>query len=93
MQDYNYIFAGCYEITLEISCCKFPLDTELSFHWQKNRDALLYLTAQAHLGMYAQFAHVLSAQDVVVVIIIMYHVGDFDKLFIHILLMSLISTF
>jgi len=51
MQDYNYIFAGCLELTLEISCCKFPANqTELSSHWQRNRDALVLLLVQAHLG-------------------------------------------
>jgi len=51
MQDYNYIYAGCLELTLEISCCKFPADeAELLSHWRKNRDALILLLAQAHIG-------------------------------------------
>jgi len=51
MQDYNYIYAGCLELTLELSCCKFPADeAELLSHWQKNRDALILLLAQAHIG-------------------------------------------
>jgi Zinc carboxypeptidase len=51
MQDYNYIFAGCMELTIEISCCKFPSnETELSTYWIENRDALLSLIAQANMG-------------------------------------------
>jgi len=51
MQDYNYIFAGCLELTLELSCCKFPNnESELLSHWRKNRDALLLLVVQAHIG-------------------------------------------
>jgi len=50
MQDYNYIFAGCLELTLEISCCKFPTNQTLLSHWQRNRDALILYLVQAHLG-------------------------------------------
>lgn len=52
MQDYNYIFAGCLELTLEISCCKFPAnETQILSHWQRNRDALVLFLVQAHIGV------------------------------------------
>lgn len=41
MQDYNYVFAGCMEITLEISCCKYPFKEELPQYWQDNRESLI----------------------------------------------------
>ena len=58
MQDYNYIFAGCFELTLEMSCCKFPAnETELMSFWQRNRDALIMFLVQAHMGMYLIMSH------------------------------------
>lgn len=41
MQDWNYIQAGCMEITLELGCYKFPLASELPQYWLDNRDALV----------------------------------------------------
>lgn len=45
MQDYNYLWHGCMEITLEISCCKFPPAHELQKYWQDNKQVgeLLYI--------------------------------------------------
>lgn len=37
MQDYNYIAHGCMEITLEISCCKYPPPDELPTFWIDNK--------------------------------------------------------
>ncbi|XP_063957990.1 carboxypeptidase D-like [Lytechinus pictus] len=51
MQDYNYIFAGCMEITLEISCCKYPLAAELPEYWEDNRAALMEYIKQVHRGV------------------------------------------
>jgi len=36
MQDYNYVWHGCMEITLEMSCCKYPPATFLESHWKDN---------------------------------------------------------
>jgi len=59
MQDYNYIYAGCLELTLEISCCKFPANkSKLLSHWQRNRDALVLFLVQAHIGMCCLWLHI-----------------------------------
>lgn len=36
MQDYNYIFRGAMELTLEVSCCKYPVASALERHWLDN---------------------------------------------------------
>lgn len=51
MQDYNYVWAQCLELTLEISCCKFPPVSELPAMWKDNRKALLAFIQQVHLGV------------------------------------------
>ncbi|TNM91519.1 hypothetical protein fugu_019899 [Takifugu bimaculatus] len=54
MQDYNYVWAQCLELTLEISCCKFPPVNQLPALWSANREALLAFIRQVHLGVKGQ---------------------------------------
>ncbi|XP_059829331.1 carboxypeptidase D-like [Hypanus sabinus] len=51
MQDYNYLHGDCFEITLELSCCKYPLASALEEEWINNRDSLLSLMEQVHIGI------------------------------------------
>lgn len=37
MQDYNYK-RDCMELTLEISCCKYPKAAELEKLWNENKE-------------------------------------------------------
>lgn len=41
MQDYNYLYGNCLEITMELSCCKYPAAAELHKEWDLNRESLL----------------------------------------------------
>jgi carboxypeptidase D len=43
MQDFNYLNSNTFEITIELSCCKYPSmkDNILEKEWDKNREALL----------------------------------------------------
>ncbi|XP_063230021.1 carboxypeptidase D-like isoform X2 [Bacillus rossius redtenbacheri] len=50
MQDYNYA-RGCLELTLELSCCKYPSARLLPQLWDENRQALLEFISQAHRGV------------------------------------------
>ncbi|KAJ3643620.1 hypothetical protein Zmor_026321 [Zophobas morio] len=54
MQDYNYAFHGCMELTLEISCCKYPAASELPKLWQDNKMALLKYCLEALRGVTGQ---------------------------------------
>ncbi|XP_053506422.1 carboxypeptidase M isoform X1 [Ictalurus furcatus] len=54
MQDYNYVWAQCLEITLELSCCKFPPENDLPGLWDANKPALLAYMQQVHLGLKGQ---------------------------------------
>ncbi|XP_070785291.1 carboxypeptidase M [Enoplosus armatus] len=51
MQDYNYVWAQCLELTLEVSCCKFPPAKQLPALWTENKKALLAFIRQVHLGV------------------------------------------
>uniref|UniRef100_U3JUJ6 Carboxypeptidase D n=1 Tax=Ficedula albicollis TaxID=59894 RepID=U3JUJ6_FICAL len=51
MQDYNYVWANCFEITLELSCCKYPLTSELPKEWENNRESLLAFIEKVHIGV------------------------------------------
>ncbi|GAU13309.1 hypothetical protein TSUD_42630 [Trifolium subterraneum] len=45
MQDWNYIHAGCFELTLEISDNKWPTASELPILWKYNKMSMLNLVA------------------------------------------------
>ena len=37
MQDFNYLFSNAMELTLELSCCKYPRQEKLQGLWEENR--------------------------------------------------------
>lgn len=41
MQDWNYLVAGCMEVTLELGCYKYPLEKDLPQYWMDNKEAFL----------------------------------------------------
>ncbi|GFY39431.1 carboxypeptidase D [Trichonephila inaurata madagascariensis] len=51
MQDFNYVYSNCFEITLELSCCKYPKAVNLSGEWNNNKEALLSFIEQIHIGI------------------------------------------
>lgn len=51
MQDYNYYWTGCMELTLELSCCKYPTSDKLPQFWDENKRALLAFIGEANKGV------------------------------------------
>jgi len=41
MQDYNYVYGDCMELTLEVSCCKYPAGEHLGAYWRNNTESML----------------------------------------------------
>lgn len=54
MQDWNYNFAGVYELTLEIGCTKYPPSAELASFWKDNRESLVSYIEEVHRGIFGQ---------------------------------------
>ncbi|KAK2580979.1 hypothetical protein KPH14_006039 [Odynerus spinipes] len=51
MQDYNYARSNAFEITFELSCCKYPPASSMPGHWQLNKESLIKYLEQAHIGI------------------------------------------
>lgn len=52
MQDWNYVFAGVLELTLELGCTKYPKEKELPEYWEDNREALVKYIEESHRGVF-----------------------------------------
>lgn len=51
MQDYNYVWNGVMELTLELGCCKYPTGDTLPEYWLDNKEAMLKYLGEAHRGV------------------------------------------
>lgn len=51
MQDFNYVNSNCFDLTLELSCCKFPNASELPTEWAKNKRSLIEYIKMVHQGI------------------------------------------
>lgn len=51
MEDYNYIHSNCFEITVELSCIKYPSASTLRSEWTDNRESLLLYMEEVHKGI------------------------------------------
>lgn len=48
MQDWNYLRTNCFELTFELTCVKFPNETQLRSLWEENKYPLMYFIKQIH---------------------------------------------
>ncbi|XP_029963681.1 probable carboxypeptidase X1 isoform X1 [Salarias fasciatus] len=51
MNDFSYLHTNCFEVTVELSCDKFPHASELPIEWENNRESLLIYMEQVHRGI------------------------------------------
>uniref|UniRef100_A0A4W4GB80 Carboxypeptidase X (M14 family), member 1b n=1 Tax=Electrophorus electricus TaxID=8005 RepID=A0A4W4GB80_ELEEL len=51
MNDFSYLHTNCFEVTVELSCDKFPHASELPIEWESNRESLLTYMEQVHRGI------------------------------------------
>lgn len=63
MQDYNYLYGNCLEITLELSCCKYPPAAELPKEWDLNRESLLAFVEKVELTSKAEVMMMITIQN------------------------------
>ena len=48
LQDYNYLFTNDFEVTIEVSCEKTVLQSDLKRYWNDNKYALLSYIGQVN---------------------------------------------
>ncbi|XP_023687191.2 probable carboxypeptidase X1 [Paramormyrops kingsleyae] len=51
MNDFSYLHTNCFEVTVELSCDKFPHASELPTEWENNKESLLVYMEQVHRGI------------------------------------------
>lgn len=51
MQDWNYRYAGCMEVTIELSNTKWPAGSSLPAYWADNEAAMFAYLEAVHLGV------------------------------------------
>ncbi|GMR48790.1 hypothetical protein PMAYCL1PPCAC_18985, partial [Pristionchus mayeri] len=51
MQDFNYLATNAMEITLELSCSKFPEGSQLPALWEDNKNSLMEFMWRIHSGI------------------------------------------
>lgn len=64
MEDFNYLHSNCFEITMELSCCKYPKSKELPHEWNLNRESLLQFMEATHAGVHGTVVNSATASPI-----------------------------
>jgi carboxypeptidase D len=64
MQDFNYVHSNCFEVTFELSCCKYPKPSELVGEWKLNKESLLQFLEATHWGIYGVVVDSVTKQPI-----------------------------
>ena len=51
LKDFSYMFTNNLEISVKMSCCKYPRSYFLVQEWESNRESLMLLLEQVHYGV------------------------------------------
>ncbi|XP_054845894.1 probable carboxypeptidase X1 [Eublepharis macularius] len=51
MNDFSYLHTNCFEITVELSCDKYPHESELPREWENNKESLVVYMEQVRRGI------------------------------------------
>ncbi|KAG8236922.1 hypothetical protein J437_LFUL014967 [Ladona fulva] len=51
MQDFNYLHSNCFDVTFELSCCKYPNASVLPQEWSNNKEPLISFMESVHMGV------------------------------------------
>ena len=51
LQDFNYMHSNCFEITVEMTCCKHPQEDKLKEEWEKNKKSFVQYLLKVHQGI------------------------------------------
>jgi hypothetical protein len=54
MQDWNYRYHNCLDITLEISSTKWPAYSYIPGFWEDNRESMFWYLSAVHKGIYGR---------------------------------------
>ncbi|XP_032665453.1 carboxypeptidase D-like [Odontomachus brunneus] len=70
MQDFNYARSNAFEITFELSCCKYPPASTILDQWELNKESLIKYLEQVHIGIkgfvYSKDGNPIQAANIVV---------------------------
>jgi len=51
MKDFSYLFTNNLEMSIEVTCCKFPTRFFILREWENNKESLISYMEQVHMGI------------------------------------------